>query len=105
MRAEYGDFLAKALDGEAVKAWFAPGLRVLDETAVLDTDGNLYRPDRVVIDSASGRVVIIDYKFGGRKASYARQVATYCRLYRDMGYKNVEGWLWYLAEGVTEKIV
>ncbi|MBR0240295.1 MAG: UvrD-helicase domain-containing protein [Bacteroidales bacterium] len=105
MRAEYGDFLAKALDGEAVKAWFAPGLRVLDETAVLDTDGNLYRPDRVVIDSASGRVVIIDYKFGGRKASYARQVATYCRLYRDMGYKNVEGWLWYLAEGVTEKII
>lgn len=105
MRAEYGEFLAKALDGEAVRAWFAPGLRVLDETAVLDTDGNLYRPDRVVIDSASGRVVIIDYKFGGRKASYARQVATYCRLYRDMGYKNVEGWLWYLAEGVTEKIV
>lgn len=105
MRAEYGEFLAKALDGEAVKAWFAPGLRVLDETAVLDTDGNLYRPDRVVIDSASGRVVIIDYKFGGRKVSYARQVATYCRLYRDMGYKNVEGWLWYLAEGVTEKII
>ena len=105
MREEYGAFLGKALDGAAVKGWFAPGLRVLDETAVLDTDGNLYRPDRVVIDSASGRVVIIDYKFGGRKASYARQVATYCRLYRDMGYKKVEGWLWYLAEGVTEQVV
>ena len=105
MREEYGSFLGKALEDASVKGWFAPGLRVLDEAAVIDTDGQLYRPDRVVIDPSGGSVTVIDYKFGSAKPSYRRQVANYCRLYRDMGYPDVSGWLWYVGDGVTERVV
>lgn len=105
MREEYGSFLGKALEDASVKGWFAPGLRVLDEAAVIDTDGQLYRPDRVVIDPSGKSVTVIDYKFGSAKPSYRRQVANYCRLYRDMGYPDVSGWLWYVGDGVTERVV
>ncbi len=61
------------------------------------------RPDRVMI--RGGRAVVLDYKFGERQAPrYRRQIALYMELLRQMGYTEVEGWLWYVLGGRIERV-
>lgn len=75
--------------------WFSPHVKVLNETAILQPTGSLYRPDRVVF-TADG-VEIIDYKFGHLKpTSHQRQVSRYMKLVEQMGYTSVRGYLWYI---------
>lgn len=73
---------------------------VRNEVTLIDTDGSMYRPDRVV--ESEGRVMIIDYKFGEHRKSYERQVARYADIYRRMGYSDVTAALWYV---MPDKVV
>jgi len=93
-------FLQERLQAVEEKGWFAPGNTVRKEAAILAPDGHEYRPDRVVC-KADGSVEVIDYKFGAQKDSYIRQVQRYIQLYRKMGYKKVDGYLWYLDDNFT----
>lgn len=96
--AAYRAELVAAIEagGEQVRRWFAPGEQVLAERTIYDpADGRAYRPDRVVID-ADGNVAVIDYKFTtGVQSSHKHQVAHYVRLFGELGYDNVEAYLWY----------
>ena len=54
------------------------------------------RPDRVMIKGE--RAVIVDYKFGNITAkSHIVKMREYMSLLREMGYSNVEGYVWYLS--------
>lgn len=105
---EEGEKAYALLSGRIASAsaygWFDEDRRyrsVLRETTVIDTDGNLYRPDRV-IERNDGSVMIIDYKFGQRDPlsdrKYSRQVARYAGLYRKMGYKDVRTAVWFVPD-------
>ena len=84
------------------RGWFAPSARVIREAAIMDRNGQEWRPDRVVVHPG-GAVSVIDYKSGEPDPKYLRQVERYVNLYRAMGYGNVKGYLWYLADNtVTE---
>ncbi len=81
--------------------WFpANGSEVLNETELIDTDGEAYRPDRVLIQGE--RVTIIDYKFGEKRRSYRRQVARYADIYRRMGYSEITPIIWYVLTDEVE---
>ena len=67
-----------------------------NEVTLFDADGRECRPDRVVFNGEA--VTVIDYKFGEERDSYRRQVGHYCKLYRQMGYENVLGYVWYIHE-------
>ncbi len=59
------------------------------------------RPDRVMVKE--GRAVVVDYKFGLReKPDHRRQLGEYIDLLREIGYAEVEGFLWYVR---MERIV
>jgi len=94
--------LADAIASVADRGWF-PGdpRKVLDEREILTVEGEelTLRPDRVVVDGDS--VQIIDYKFGAPKRAHLRQVAGYMRLYRQMGWNDVAGFIWYVEAGRT----
>ncbi len=84
------------LDNETVKPWFAPGIQVWSERAILQPNGTFYRPDRVV--ELPDEVVVIDYKFGNvERNTYKKQVANYVDLIRAMGYPHVSGFIWYVT--------
>lgn len=88
----YGKLLSERI--AAHREWFeTPGR---NEISLIGTDGREYRPDRVLI--GDDRVLVIDYKFGEQKESYLWQVRGYAKLYRQMGYKNVSGVVWYVRE-------
>lgn len=80
------------------RGWFPQERNiVLNETSLIDTDGQVYRPDRV-IRTADG-VIIIDYKFGEHYRKYEHQMNRYADLWRRMGYQNVTAFLWYVHTG------
>ena len=50
-------------------------------------------------------VVILDYKFGGKiNRSHQTQMRNYIRLIRQMGYKNVSAYLWYVTLSRIEAV-
>ena len=91
-------FLQERLEQVASYDWFSDAVQVRMETPILGPDGHEHRPDRVVLHP-DGRVDIIDYKFGKPEEAYLWQVRSYRKLYRQMGYTQVSGYIWYLEDG------
>ena len=77
-----------------VADWFVPGNEVMTEAGILLPTGNLRRPDRVIFKD--GKTIIIDFKFGEENPHYAEQVDQYRHLLIDMGYKNIDAFIWYV---------
>ncbi len=72
--------------------WFSGGWQLLREQAIL-VNGEECRPDRVMIKG--NRAIVLDYKFGAPQDKYAKQVREYMRVMRQLGYADVQGYLWY----------
>ena len=84
--------------------WFDGTYRVMNEASIVTGDGEIYRPDRVLIAPDATRVIVIDYKFGQMRGSHKSQVRHYVDLMRQMGYPTVEGWLWYVSAGEVVRV-
>ena len=82
--------------------WFCDGAEVLNEKSIIDTDGEMYRPDRVVL--RDGTVTVVDYKFGEHYRKYERQLLKYADIWRRMGYEEVSAYLWYVQTGEIIKV-
>jgi hypothetical protein len=93
-RTAFG-LLAGALKSVEDRGWFADDVQLMyNEASLIDTDGEIYRPDRVTV--RGGKVVIVDYKFGEHQRKYEKQVRKYMDIWRRMGYEDVSGFLWYV---------
>lgn len=104
-KARLEALVAEALADPLTGSWFDGSWQTVrnEQEIILPGNGATRRPDRVMIDGE--RAVVVDYKFGDLEAEkYRRQVREYMRLLREMGYKEVEGYLWYVRMGRTEKV-
>ncbi len=91
--------IEKVINLPELQPLFEEGLEINNEREILLPNGEIQRPDRVVIKD--GIVHIIDYKTGKSNDpklhhKYAEQVKKYGKLYNQMGYENVEMILVYL---------
>jgi ATP-dependent helicase/nuclease subunit A len=77
-----------------VADWFASGNVVMTEAGILMPSGSLRRPDRVIFKN--GKTIIVDFKFGEENPHYTEQIELYRRLLLDMGYNNIEAFIWYV---------
>jgi len=95
LAGEYKSLLERALSDPRVREWF-PEERTMvrNEVSLMDSDGTVHRPDRVVVSGKS--IIVIDFKSGEERGIYRRQVRRYMDIYRRMGYRDVRGYLWYL---------
>ena len=73
--------------------WFTDRYEIRNESDILTSDAETYRPDRLMIHG--NHVVVLDYKFGKESSCYHTQVQTYMQLLHGMGY-STEGWLAYV---------
>ena len=84
-----------------VAGWFAKDGNVIVETDILLPAGNTKRPDRIILKG--DKTIIVDFKFGEEKYSYKKQVRNYAMLLENMGYRNIEAFLWYVDKNIIEK--
>ena len=95
--------LSERIAAAAERGWYPSDAdRILNEASLIDTDGQVCRPDRVVI--AGGKVIIIDYKFGEHHRTYERQLRKYAEIWRRLGYKDVSSYLWYVHTDEVVKV-
>ena len=77
-----------------VAGWFRPGINVMTEAGILMSSGHTRRPDRVIIKD--DKVIIVDFKFGEENSRHLTQVDQYRRLMNEMGFINIEAFIWYV---------
>lgn len=93
--------IRQAINDERVKDWFSEKWNIITETEILLPSGKRVKPDRVLI--RDDHAIVIDYKFGEQEnKAYNRQLNFYIKQLQRMGYKNTEGYIWYVS---LEKIV
>ncbi|MDH6341852.1 ATP-dependent helicase/nuclease subunit A [Parabacteroides sp. PFB2-12] len=98
------DRLNRLLSDERVKSWYTAPTQVLNEVEILFGEGESRRPDRVMLHD--GKAIVVDYKFGEvQEKTYQKQVKSYMQLIAEMGYQEVEGYIWYVELGEIEKVV
>ncbi len=84
--------------------WFdCQAIEVMNETTLIDEQGQMYRPDRILVKD--GKVTIIDYKFGEHYRKYERQLHKYADIWKNMGCQEVSAFLWYVHSGEVRKVL
>ena len=97
------EMVKRALSNPTVSRWFSSDVSVKTEAEILLPNGSIARPDRIVFDGKE--VHVIDYKFG--KLQYekdSRQALQYMNHLRNMGYKSVKGFIWYVMQNQIKTV-
>lgn len=75
---------------------FDSGEKLMVERDILDMEGNLYRPDRVVIKN--GKTYILDFKTGRKSDKHKKQIVTYAARLHEIGYSDIKKFLVYVND-------
>ena len=111
-REQVSQMLTQALKHPKAAEWFGKQWRVMNENRIFyktqHGDVKFGRPDRVIFDGE--RTVVIDYKTSHNaptpslQQKYCEQVQKYMAWLSEMGYPNVEGYVWYITQNHTEEV-
>ena len=90
--------LTNLLSISEVSDWYSGKYTVLNEMQMLHPRFGFSRPDRVML--GENKAIVVDYKFGeAEDGKYIRQVQHYVKKIREMGYDDVEGFVFYVRMG------
>ena len=78
------------------------GDQVKTESEIVDENGMINRPDRLVFKGE--RVQVIDFKTGEPKEFHLDQINRYAELLIKMGYNKVEKYLFYTQNCEVQEI-
>lgn len=88
-----------------MEKWFSGEWNICNERDIL-IKGRDYcvkrRCDRILYNDKE--TVVIDFKFGKPMAGHTTQVREYVDLLREIGFKNVHGYLWYAEHSKLEEV-
>lgn len=94
-KKEYCEKIRSYLQNPVASEWFSRQYKVINERDILLGLGSKIRPDRVIIKDK--QVIVIDYKFGqSEENKYLKQIQFYRSSLKQMGYKEVKGYIWYV---------
>lgn len=85
-----------------VNDWFSDNWTVKSEMNIILGNGDVKRPDRVMLKSDG--VVVVDFKTGEEREENNRQVEEYKEILQSMGYNPVEGYLLYINQNKVEQV-
>ncbi|MEI6817762.1 MAG: UvrD-helicase domain-containing protein [Bacteroidota bacterium] len=94
--------ITELLNVEEVKPWFDGNWTVKTECEILLPNGSTLRPDRVLLKDKNA--IIIDYKTGKHEPFHAQQVETYATVLKQIGYENIEKYLFYINDKQVVKL-
>ncbi|MEO6883418.1 MAG: UvrD-helicase domain-containing protein [Bacteroidia bacterium] len=85
-----------------VKIFFQEGLTIKSEMEIILRNGTVYRPDRIILEK--GKTIVMDYKTGEVSEKYEKQIEKYADALTEMGYKNIEKYIFYIEKETMEKV-
>lgn len=96
---EVNKTLQNILNHYDLSAYFCSENKVLNERTIIQNDGNLLKPDRLVINTKN-EILILDYKTGAKQSKYQKQLSDYQIAIEKMGYKVTKKALVFIGETV-----
>ncbi len=97
--------IQRALANPRASEWFSGKYRLYNECTILFKNGEKHeqrRPDRVMV--LNDEAIVVDFKFGKPRDEYSLQVQEYISLLKEMRYKNVQGYIWYVYTNKIEEV-
>ncbi|MFW5819707.1 MAG: UvrD-helicase domain-containing protein [Bacteroidota bacterium] len=95
--------LSERLSKLPLREWFSGCWDCRTETDIMNAQGEILRPDRVMIKDQ--KVVILDYKFGyHKKEAHKKQLHQYYHTLKSAGYKVINLYLWYYRSNEIEEV-
>ena len=83
-----------------LKIYFDEGNEILNEKTIIQKEGGLIKPDRMVL-SNNKKIYLLDYKTGIHHNKYALQLQNYQNAIEKMGYKVLKKSLIYIGEQIN----
>lgn len=88
--------ISEIVNHTELKKWFEKDNAVIAEKELMTKDGQVLRPDRIVIHPEV--VSVIDYKTGDPLAMHKRQVQVYIQHLKELYHKPIKGYIFYTQE-------
>ena len=90
--------ILRIINSDKISQLFQDKLKVYSETSILSEDGQIYRPDRVVVNN-NMEASLIDYKTGKKYDSHREQMRKYEEVLIKLKFKKVHKYIVYLTDG------
>lgn len=87
------------LANPVIRPFFLPGNKIKTEADILRANGNVYRPDRVII--RENETVVLDFKTGKPREDQEKQIKLYGKLLNEMGHTNVSKYLVFIEPEIN----
>ena len=100
IRSQRGDVektIQEIINHPELESYFSSQNTVLNEKTIIQKEGNLVKPDRMVINHQQ-EIYLLDYKTGAHQAKYTTQLENYQNAIEKMGYKVTKKALVYIGE-------
>ena len=88
--------ITHALQSPQAADWFSGKYELFNECSIIykqKSVAKIIRPDRVMRDG--DRLIVVDFKFARPNSDHEKQVSNYVQRLQEMGYRHVEGYVWY----------
>ena len=95
--------IERIINSKQISHLFIPHLKSFSEYNILCANGEVLRPDRVVIHSKDF-ASLIDYKTGEERVTHYNQMKKYESVLFKMGYKTIDKYLIYLTKSDVIKL-
>ena len=92
------DIVNKVVNHPDLNQFFSDNILVKNETEILLDNGEISRPDRVILHN--NKITIIDYKTGAEKEKDHVQLRNYEIAFKKLGYQDISLLLVYLTDAV-----
>jgi len=83
-----------------LEIYFSEGNRILNEQAIIQKEGQIVKPDRMVL-TKNNEVLLLDYKTGIHNRKYQLQLENYQSAIEKMGYRVSKKALIYIGEAIN----
>lgn len=80
--------------------------KILSEQPIIVDELTTIRPDKIILKSTNNqeKAIVVDYKTGLPQKKYSKQVTDYAFALKEIGYQDVEGYLFYTSTRKLERI-
>ncbi|MBD0723829.1 ATP-dependent helicase [Flavobacterium sp. L1I52] len=98
-KEKVSETILKVVNHVLLESFFAEGNEVLNEQTIIQKEGRIIKPDRIVIDR-NKEVLLLDYKTGAYQAKYQKQLEEYQQAIELMDLKVVQKALVFIGQEV-----